>query len=117
MGRVAGSSRAEVWRGRLRQQRRSGLAVAEFCRREKISPASFYAWRKRLSGGRSRPPGQPQFVPIEVATVEGPPRGVQIELPGGAVVALPVEASAELVATAIHAAMQHAGAAEEGRPC
>jgi hypothetical protein len=56
-------------------------------------------------------------VPIEVAAVEGPPRGVQIELPGGAVVALPVEASAELVATAIRAAMQHAGAREEGRPC
>jgi transposase-like protein len=91
------------------------LAIAEFCRREKVSPASFYAWRKRLREGQS--PGQPPFVPIEVATVEGPTGGVQIELPGGAVVALPAEASAELVATAIRAAIEGAGAKGEGRPC
>jgi hypothetical protein len=44
------------------------------------------------------------------------PSGVQIVLPGGAVVRLPARASAELVATAIRAA-QGGVSPEEARPC
>jgi hypothetical protein len=76
----------------------------------------------------------PLFVPVELPLVGdlaagsqtgGPAAGlVQIELPGGAVVTLPAEASAELVTTAIRAAMSAAastvasgGPGGEGRPC
>lgn len=100
----------EVWRDRLQRQARGKLSVAEFCRGEGISPPSFYQWRKRLGlasrrANRKREVDRardPEFVPLELPTslLSG---GVQIELPGGAVVHLPPDASAEIVAAAVRA--------------
>ena len=57
------------------------------------------------------------FVPIELPQALEPVAiGVQIELPGGALVTLPAEASAELVTTAIRAAIMPPAIAE-ARPC
>jgi len=45
------------WRQRIRSQRASGLSIAEFCRREDVSPHSFYVWKRKLretaSAGKS----------------------------------------------------------------
>ena len=110
MGRTADGSVAALWAERLARQQRGTLSIAEFCRREKISPPSFYGWRKRLDE-------QALFVPVELSrAVEPSASGVQIELPGGALVTLPVEASAELVTTAIRAATNSL-LVEEGRSC
>ena len=38
----------EVWQKRIGKFERSGLTVAEFCRREHVSEASFYYWAKRI---------------------------------------------------------------------
>ena len=38
----------EAWRKRLGKYDGSGLTVAEFCRREHVSEASFYYWAKRI---------------------------------------------------------------------
>lgn len=66
--------RAEVaakWRERLdRWQRRPG-SISEFCRREGISQASFFMWRKRLALGKSRRPAAvaprgAAFIPVQV---------------------------------------------------
>jgi hypothetical protein len=38
----------EEWRKRLGRFDGSGLTVAEFCRREQVSQASFYYWAKRI---------------------------------------------------------------------
>jgi len=112
MGDVSVSAAVELWRGRLARQGRSNLSISEFCRRERVSPASFYAWRKRLaeSGLANSPP--PMFVPVELAGVGNPVRGVEIELPCGAVVKLPAQASAELVVAAIRAALSASAMAE-----
>ena len=40
--------RALHWRKVLRRQLDSGLSVAEFCRQESISAASFYSWRGKF---------------------------------------------------------------------
>jgi hypothetical protein len=40
---------AEVWRGRVMAQVRSGLSVSEWCAHAAVQPTTFYAWRKRLS--------------------------------------------------------------------
>ncbi len=111
--------RAATWRERFGRQRRSGLSIAEFCRREDVASASFYAWRKRLKADKANSP-QPRFVPLEMDLAETAGGGVQIELPGGAVVRLPEQASAELIATAIHAAMHgatHGVSIDEVSPC
>jgi putative transposase len=39
------------WQALIGRQAGSGLSVADFCRRESISTASFYRWRRLLDGG------------------------------------------------------------------
>ena len=56
---MAGKAGTERWRQRdagqwqalIGRQAGSGLSVADFCRRESISTASFYRWRRLLGGG------------------------------------------------------------------
>lgn len=38
------------WRFVLCEHAESGLSISEFCRREGVSQASFYQWRKKLAG-------------------------------------------------------------------
>lgn len=38
----------DEWRQRVKRQRESGLSIAEFCRREKVAPHSFHAWKRKL---------------------------------------------------------------------
>jgi hypothetical protein len=125
MERSGSGALATRWRERISRWRQSGLSIAEFCRREQISQPSFFAWRKRLASRvavrrRDKLPaaggsgGEARFIELS------PPRwpttnGVQITLPGGAVVALPQDASTELVVAAIRAASQVP--AVEARPC
>jgi hypothetical protein len=76
-----------TWRRRLRRQAISGLSIPEFCSREGVSTASFYAWRRRLAPSPSAAPTESMlFVPLHLDpsprrddTASG--RGVQIELP------------------------------------
>lgn len=126
MGRSANGQLSAQWRERLGRWRNSGLPIVEFCRREEISQASFFAWRKRLAGQRAvgaRPRSRrrnheaqpPRFVQLSPPAAWPTNGGVQITLPGGAVVALPPHASSVLVTGAIRAAMLPGGL--EDRPC
>lgn len=40
---------ADYWRGVIEEQRTSGLSAAAFCRRARVTPNTFYAWRRRFS--------------------------------------------------------------------
>jgi hypothetical protein len=87
MARITDLSREHTWRQRHQRQRSSGLSIAAFCARERISVAAFYAWRQRLKGrslSTLREP--PLFVPVDVnssprQTDVVPSRAVEIELP------------------------------------
>lgn len=62
---------ARQWRERLARWQRFGGSVGEFCRREQVSQASFFQWRKRLAGEDtlSRSEGEPRtsaFIPVQV---------------------------------------------------
>jgi hypothetical protein len=76
-----------TWRLRLRRQAASGLSNPDFCSREGVSSASFYAWRRRLAAPPpAAPPESPLFVPIHLDPSprldDAPPdRGFEIELP------------------------------------
>ena len=53
------AGKEQAWRAVLDRQRHSGLSIRAFCRREALSPASFYAWRRELvrrdrEGSRTR---------------------------------------------------------------
>ncbi|MHC4093596.1 MAG: IS66 family insertion sequence element accessory protein TnpA [Planctomycetota bacterium] len=84
MARSSDPTKVAAWRGRFRRFARSGLAVARFCAKERVSVASFYYWRKNLG-----PEGRPQPVPecddaFQQVTVVSAAVGVSIRLPGGA---------------------------------
>ena len=88
---------AQQWRDRLRRFDRSELSVAEFCRLEEYSVASFYYWRRKLQSCQ-RSDHSATFVPVELPpTMPSTPRHgcFQIELPGGAVVRLDHDATDE----------------------
>ena len=76
-----------TWRLRLRRQATGGLSILDFCRREGVSTASFYAWRRRLIATPPDDPlEQPLFVPIHLDPPSppddaSPDLGFEIELP------------------------------------
>ena len=46
--RQRSAEKEAFWRLAFEEQRRSGLSIQAFCRREGLSPASFYGWRREL---------------------------------------------------------------------
>ena len=85
------------WQERLESHKASGLSVDEFCLREGVSRSTFYRWVDRLKDGIPEPlkaeetareqaeSGQAAFVPISLKASP-----VEIELPNGGVVRLPL---------------------------
>ena len=90
MGRRPSEERRRYWRGVLMRQRRSGLSVAEFCRRHEMSPAAFYGWKRRLAGESSGKSTEVSFVPLPLDQAV-PPRAVEfsLQLPNGVQVTVP----------------------------
>lgn len=116
MARTVDAAKRREWRERLKRFRKAGLSAAEFCRRERIAQASFYHWRRRLAAETVQA-SRPRFVELPAVAArlaELPAAGVQVALPGGAVVTLPGQASLDLVAAVVRAAMQVPG---EGESC
>ena len=54
MARKVNEALREEWRTRIEGQRQSGLTVAKFCRRESVSQATFYLWRRKLQSPRAK---------------------------------------------------------------
>jgi hypothetical protein len=40
--------KADEWAERIAAQRSSGMSVKQFCKEQRLTECSFYAWRKRL---------------------------------------------------------------------
>jgi hypothetical protein len=97
------------WRDLIARWRASGQTVAAFCAAHRVSPATFYAWRKRLtarSAGPTRPaPPTPTFAPVRVV----PDPTAEVILPTGLVVRVPVGADPAAIARLV--------AALGGAPC
>lgn len=78
------SSAADRWRRILFEQRRSGLSVAEFCRRSGVAASSFFYWRRRLAAGRRARRGVRTFVELALPTAAGarvPAGGIETGVP------------------------------------
>jgi hypothetical protein len=87
-GRRPDPAAHHLWQQRLERFRNSGLTVPAFCDREGISPASFYAWRRRLRHYTTPPAADvPRLLPVHLVT---PPAGTPVELllPSGVVLRL-----------------------------
>jgi transposase-like protein len=95
MGRGIDAALHSVWRKRMVRFEASMATVAEFCRREEVSSAAFYQWRRRLAQdakSAARECGEVASrlaTPGRAARVYGRPAGfVELTLPAAAVVEL-----------------------------
>ena len=100
------------WQERLETFASSGLDVERFCLREGVSRSSFYRWKERLQEGipqemidekkardRAESAEGTAFVPI---TLKASP--VEIELPNGGIVRLPLGVGQAVLVEVIRAA-------------
>ncbi len=92
----------ERWRTAFALWRSSGLSVAAFCRSRDLNLSSFYRWRKILDDldpptetrPRSEPDSCPSFVPVRVI----PDTVVEVVLPSGVQLRVPLSADARQLA-------------------
>ena len=95
----------ERWRAIFATWRSSGLSVAQFCRSRSLNTSSFYRWRNIFDDlGRapeSRPPQS--FVPLRVV----PDTIVELILPAGVQLRVPLTADAGQVARLVQALGAH----------
>jgi len=88
------------WQQRLESQKASGLSVDVYCLQEGVARSSFYRWLRRLKNGvpeslvedeadrrqaESEEAGEAVFLPVSLKASP-----VEIELPNGGVVRLPL---------------------------
>lgn len=95
MGRGIDAALHSVWRRRMERFEASSATVTEFCRREEVSSAAFYQWRKRLAQEAESAREECAEVERPLATQRrgaracGPSAGfVELTLPAAAVVEL-----------------------------
>jgi len=103
MGRQRDLDKERFWRRTIREWRRSGLSVREFCDWQQLSEAAFFAWRRKLverdqdseSQIGKTVAVQPQFIPVQVVPDVARdvravdclevqlPTGVRLQIPAG----------------------------------
>jgi hypothetical protein len=102
------------WKQHLECQKASGLGVAVFCLQERVSLSSFFRWQRRLKSGvpasliedeadrqraESEEVDETVFLPISLKASP-----VEIELPNGGVVRLPLGVGQAALIAVIEAA-------------
>jgi len=111
MARLPNPQLADQWRRRLRRFDNADTTVAQFCRQEQCSVASFYQWRRNFQTDQQENVGG-EFIAVDLThaaggeTVEPASAMIQIELPGGAIVRLDADAGQSLLHNAIAAIVQ-----------
>lgn len=62
----SGIEQRQFWRMVIETRRESGLSIAAFCRKEGISQAAYYYWRRKLAGGvlKSKEKSSPEFLEV-----------------------------------------------------
>ena len=97
------------WQERLANREASGLSIDEFCADEGVSRSTFYRWIQRLKDGipdavkeektlTLAEIAEPKFLPVSVTASP-----VEIELPNGGLVRLPVGVGQAVIVDVIQA--------------
>ena len=102
------------WQQRLASQKASGLSIEVYCLQEGVSRSTFYRWQRQLKDGvpaalleeegdrlraESEDVGEAAFLPISLKASP-----VEIELPNGGVVRLPLGVGQAALVAVIKAA-------------
>ena len=93
------------WRGVLGRFSKSGLSVRGFCRREKVSEPTFYAWRRVIRQRDGEPKREaPAFVPVVVCDEPAVhDAAIIIEWPCGRTLRVPATIAADRLAELVRA--------------
>ncbi len=98
------------WQERLASRDASGLSIDEFCADEGVSRSTFYRWAQRLKEGIPEAVkeegaavtlakiAEPKFLPVSVTASP-----VEIELPNGGLVRLPVGVGQAVIVEVVQA--------------
>ena len=86
MSRVFSSKAAQLWAERIAQCERSNISAPKFCQSIGCSLTSFYQWKRKLTA----PPAQSTF--LRVQTSEPTKASIEIKLPSGVSILVPVSA-------------------------
>ena len=110
-GPQRGTEKERFWRDAIRQQRRSGRSIRDYCRDQGLSEPSFYGWRRELvrRGVRRakraprRAAKRPAFVSVTLAPGGASSGSASIEclLPSGVVLRLPVTMDPAMIAAVV----------------
>ena len=99
------------WQQRLESQKSSGLSIEVYCLQEGVARSSFYRWQRQLKDGvpaalleeevdrRRAESGEATFLPISLKASP-----VEIELPNGGIVRLPLGVGQAALVAVIEAA-------------
>jgi len=121
--KIRDPKREAFWRRAVARQRRGGLSIRAFCRGERLSEPSFYAWRRVIaqrdaersprrslsSNSRKRrrvrrPTPRPAFLRVVLGGIQPPePAGIVLELGGGRRLRLPESMPANRLAELVSA--------------
>ncbi|MBK9118140.1 MAG: transposase [Phycisphaerales bacterium] len=71
MSKARKSDAAVRWRELVRGQAASGLSVAAYCRRVRVPPSSFYAWRRELRDADAQRSDAMTFAEVRVVAPVG----------------------------------------------
>ena len=89
MAKTRSADRRRHWRKLIERQRGSGQSIVAFCAQQKLNPASFHAWKRRLFGGEAetgKTVARQALVPVQIV---GDPAGgggtLEVEWPSGVV--------------------------------
>lgn len=97
---------ARRWAERLARWADSGLSIAAFCDAQSITKSNFFRWKRKLAGPQTTTPHTPTtktkpaktaIVPIRVTPTPVPATPIELVLPSGTVLRLPVDARPEFI--------------------
>ena len=91
MTRLRREETAQRWASRLAQFENSNLSVAQFCQSIDCSIGSFYLWKRKLA---KTTPAPSAF--LRVQTSIPAPIGIEIKLPSGITICIPLTAANSL---------------------
>jgi len=94
------------WRTIFAEHQHSGLTITAFCKSRKIVKSSFHRWQnnlKQLDTARANPTPSPAFVPVRVVPEATTFTVIEVILPSGIQLRVPLGADASQVSRLAHA--------------
>jgi transposase-like protein len=120
------------WRRVMARHRESGASIAEFCRQESISEASFYAWRRKLQQRSRRRASHteaarrdasspsaliPSILPVRIEPAVDASAALRIHWPGGIWLEMTRPVSQQEVAALLGALAETLSPSDEAQAC